>query len=135
MALPGIYPPVRIGHRYLVDGGVVNPVPVSAAVAMGADLVVGVKLGAPRGRREAVRPPSRILRGPSILDTITGTLETMQRKIAETSSSHADITIEPELLEDIGLLDFGRGPELMEAGERAAEQALPQLRTAMPWLA
>jgi NTE family protein len=135
MALPGIYPPVRIGHRYLVDGGVVNPVPVSAAVALGADLVVGVKLGAPRGQREVVRPPSRILRGPSILDTITGTLETMQRKISETSSSHADITIEPELPEDIGLLDFGRGPELMEAGERAAEQALPELRAAMPWLA
>jgi NTE family protein len=135
MALPGIYPPVRIGRRYLVDGGVVNPVPVSAAVAMGADLVVGVKLGAPRGRREVVRRPTRILRGPSILDTITGALETMQRKIAETSSSHADITIEPELPEDIGLLDFGRGPELMEAGERAAELALPQLRAAMPWLA
>jgi len=135
MALPGIYPPVRIGHRYLVDGGIVNPVPVSAAVALGADLVVGVKLGAPRGRREVVRPPSRILRGPSILDTITGALETMQRKISETSSSHADITIEPELPEDIGLLDFGRGPELMEAGERAAEEALPRLRAAMPWLA
>ena len=135
MALPGIYPPVRIGHRYLVDGGVVNPVPVSAAVAMGADLVVGVKLGAPRGQREGLKPFSRILRSPSILDTITGTLETMQRKIAETSSSHADITIEPELPEDIGLLDFGHGRELMEAGERAAEQALPQLRAAMPWLA
>ena len=135
MALPGIYPPVRIGHRYLVDGGVVNPVPVSAAVALGADLVVGVKLGAPRGQREGAKPFSRTLRSPSILDTITGTLETMQRKIADTSSSRADITIEPELPEDIGLLDFGRGPEVMEAGERAAEQALPQLRAAMPWLA
>jgi NTE family protein len=135
MALPGIYPPVRIGYRYLVDGGVVNPVPVSAAVALGADLVVGVKLGALRGRREVVRPPTRILRGPSILDTITGTLETMQRKIVEMSSSHADVTIEPQLPDDIGLLDFRRGPELMDAGERAAEQALPQLRAAMPWLA
>lgn len=135
MALPGIYPPVLIGHRYLVDGGIVNPVPVSAAVAMGADLVVGVKLRTRRGQREEARPPSRILRGPSILDTITCTLETMQRQIVEASSSRADVTIEPELPEDIGLLDFKRGPELMEAGERAAEQALAQLRAAMPWLA
>lgn len=135
MALPGIYPPVRIGHRYLVDGGIVNPVPVSAALALGADLVVGVKLGTRPGQREAARPSRRILHTPSILETISCTLETMQRKIVETSSSRADITIEPELAEDIGLLDFRRGPELMEAGERAAEQALPQLRAAMPWLA
>lgn len=134
MALPAIYPPVRIGDRYLLDGGIVDPVPVSAALAMGADLVVGVKLGAPRHQREAMSPPSRIPRTPSMLQTISRTLETMQRKIVETSSSRADITIEPELPADIGLLDFERGPELMEAGERAAEQALPQLRAAMPWL-
>ena len=35
-ALPGIFPPVRIGERWLVDGALVNPVPVSAARALGA---------------------------------------------------------------------------------------------------
>ena len=134
MALPGIYPPVRIGERYLVDGGVLNPVPVSAAVALGADLVVGVRLGVAQGQREA-RWSKSGGRGPSILDTIAGTLETMQRKIVEASSSHADITIEPEIPAGISLLDFGHATELMEAGERATEEVLPDLRAAMPWLA
>ncbi len=43
-ALPGIFPPVMIGGRWLVDGALVNPVPVSAARALGARLVIAVNL-------------------------------------------------------------------------------------------
>ena len=43
-ALPGIFPPVRIGGRWLVDGALVNPVPVSAARALGARLVIAINL-------------------------------------------------------------------------------------------
>lgn len=43
-SLPGIFPPVRIGGRWLVDGALVNPVPVSAARALGARLVIAVNL-------------------------------------------------------------------------------------------
>ena len=43
-ALPGIFPPVLIGQRWLVDGALVNPVPVSAARALGARLVIAVNL-------------------------------------------------------------------------------------------
>ncbi len=45
-ALPGIFPPVRLGGRWLVDGALVNPVPVSAARALGARLVIAVNLNA-----------------------------------------------------------------------------------------
>jgi NTE family protein len=43
-ALPGIFPPARIGGRWLVDGALVNPVPVSAARALDARLVIAVNL-------------------------------------------------------------------------------------------
>lgn len=43
-ALPGIFTPVRLGGRWLVDGALVNPVPVSAARALGARLVIAVNL-------------------------------------------------------------------------------------------
>jgi NTE family protein len=43
-ALPGIFPPVLIGGRWLVDGALVNPVPVSAARALGARMVIAVNL-------------------------------------------------------------------------------------------
>jgi NTE family protein len=45
-ALPGIFPPVRIGGRWLMDGALVNPLPVSAARAFGARLVIAVNLNA-----------------------------------------------------------------------------------------
>jgi len=45
-ALPGIFNPVRLGGRWLVDGALVNPVPVSAARALGARIVIAVNLNA-----------------------------------------------------------------------------------------
>ena len=44
IALPGIFPPVRVDHRWLVDGALVNPVPVSVCRALGADVVIAVNL-------------------------------------------------------------------------------------------
>jgi NTE family protein len=52
-ALPGIFPPVRLGGRWLVDGALVNPVPVSAARAFGARMVIAVNLDADRFARGA----------------------------------------------------------------------------------
>lgn len=45
-SLPGVFAPVRIGHRWLVDGALVNPVPVSTCRALGADVVIAVNLNA-----------------------------------------------------------------------------------------
>ncbi len=44
MAMPGLFPAVRHNDRWLVDGGLVNPVPVSACRALGAEVVIGVNL-------------------------------------------------------------------------------------------
>ena len=44
IALPGVFAPVRRDGSFLVDGGLVNPVPVSLARAMGADVVIAVDL-------------------------------------------------------------------------------------------
>jgi len=52
-ALPGIFPPVHIGGRWLVDGALVNPVPVSAARAFGARVVIAVNMEADRFGRGA----------------------------------------------------------------------------------
>jgi len=45
-ALPGIFPPMRIGGRWLMDGALVNPLPISAARALGARLVIAINLNA-----------------------------------------------------------------------------------------
>jgi NTE family protein len=52
-ALPGIFPPVSVGGRWLVDGALVNPMPVSVARAFGARVVIAVNLNADRFGRGA----------------------------------------------------------------------------------
>jgi NTE family protein len=44
MSLPGLFPAIRNDHRWLIDGGLVNPVPVSVCRALGADIVIAVNL-------------------------------------------------------------------------------------------
>lgn len=54
MAMPGMFPAVRIDNRWLVDGGLVNPVPVSVCHALGADQVIAVNLNSGIvGKRDA----------------------------------------------------------------------------------
>lgn len=134
MAVPGIYEPLRIGAHYFVDGGVLNPVPVSAAVTMGADLVISSDLsGSPEGH-SAKPEADRQRGGPLILKTIARTWEIMQSKITRESCARADVAIQPTFDDPPGLLDFKRGRELETVGEEAAEQALAKLRSVLPWL-
>jgi NTE family protein len=76
-ALPGIFSPVLVGDRWLVDGALVNPVPVSAARALGAEIVIAANLssdvfthsttiyshGAPAGIAQAPAEPAPPKRG------------------------------------------------------------------------
>ena len=55
-ALPGIFPPIRLGERWLVDGALVNPVPVSVARALGARLVIAVNVNTDMFGRGAAIP-------------------------------------------------------------------------------
>ncbi|MDI1345205.1 MAG: patatin-like phospholipase family protein [Pseudolabrys sp.] len=61
IALPGIFSPARNAERWLVDGGLVNPVPISACRALGADIVIAVNLnGDIMGRRFKAEPTTPI---------------------------------------------------------------------------
>ncbi|MGA8171165.1 MAG: patatin-like phospholipase family protein [Methylocystis sp.] len=55
-ALPGIFEPVRIGDRYLFDGALVNPVPVTVCRALGAEIVIAVSVAADTMYRSTVIP-------------------------------------------------------------------------------
>jgi NTE family protein len=137
MAIPGIYPPVRIGDYTLVDGGVVNPVPISVAASMGADVVIAVPLAAPATEAvpdlEAVESSGKL---PSIVHTISRSIEVMQGRIGAQSAAAATVTIRPDFstLPVIGIQSFSKGRPYIAPGAAAAEAALPALREALPWL-
>lgn len=124
-SIPGVYPPVRIDDRWLVDGGVVCPVPVSAVATLGADVVVGVKLQTAKSRAGSSH------RTPSIFANAFRAAELMQDRLADASAARAEIVIEPVCRsEGSGLgLRFARSRGLRRAGRAAAEAVIPRLRS------
>ena len=137
MAIPGIYPPVRVGEHVLVDGGIVNPVPISVAGSMGADMVIAVSLGRPATQPvpdiEAVEDHGRL---PSLLHTITRSVDVMQSRIGTQATAAAAVLIETSFaaIPGLGLHSFREGRPYIAPGEAAAETALPHIAAALPWL-
>ncbi len=137
MAIPGIYPPVRVGECVLVDGGVVNPVPISVACGMGADVVIAVPLSGaatqPWPGVEAVEGRGKL---PSLIHTITRSVEIMQGRIGIHSAEAATVLIRTDFasIPKVGLQSFAAGRPYIAPGEVAAEAALPEITALLPWL-
>ena len=136
LSIPGVYPALWIGEHLVVDGGVLNPVPVSVAAEMGAGVVVGVKLvGEAVEHSEA---ESVVAKGtpPSALSVILRSIELMQGRIVSEGAAARVITITPSLanLPSKKLKAFADGTRFVDLGEEAAEQAMPRITAALPWL-
>ncbi|NTU84869.1 MAG: cyclic nucleotide-binding domain-containing protein, partial [Chloroflexales bacterium] len=122
MSIPGIYPPVRVGDMNLVDGGVINPVPVNVAADLGADVVIAVSLGAcapqPVDDLEAVEARGA---APNLLQVVTRSVEIMQSKIEASAASKATILVEPrfEGVTTLGRRSFAEGERYIDQGEEA----------------
>jgi len=132
MAIPGVYPPSPAMGSYLVDGGVLNPVPVRQCRDLGAGIVIGVRLTATRTspRERLDFKPAK----PLAIETIMRTFEIMLNRISEVSHEHADVNIEVCVDGTGGVRDFKRGDEIGALGYRATIEAQPSLAGAMPYL-
>jgi len=149
IAIPGIFRPWRVAGRLLVDGGLVNPVPVSAARALGAEFVIAMNVLPLRDERDAARPMHEHLRliradhepasGEVALPEELGVVEVVWRASRILASQVASNRLHHDrpgyLLQipvpEVGMFDVHRTRELAEVGRRCAEQALPALRQAL----
>jgi NTE family protein len=151
MAMPGLFTPVLTDDGILVDGALVNPVPVSLARAMGADVVIAVDLSSGIvGRGLVVKdaranepshvsdflrknlgwlwPSEAVPRPPSVINVIATSLDVMQVRITRSrmAGEPPDVIVAPRIA-DIGLLDFHRAEDAVREGERAMTAALGSL--------
>jgi NTE family protein len=127
MSLPGFAPPVAIGNRLLVDGGVLNNLPINAILRHGADIIIAVDLGscnAPSGEWARWRPN----RGS--VDVLRRAWDIQNRELTRRRLAAADVVIRPQVGE-FGIADMGRMGELMRLGEEAAVQSIPLIRDAL----
>jgi NTE family protein len=116
-AFPGIFEPVEIGTRWLVDGGLIAPVPTQAARNMGAKYVVGVSVGMPEGDRG---------KPTNIFQVVSRAVCAAQKHQLEMWERHADLIIRPDV-HSLAWDDFHRADEAIEAGKTAAKIALPRI--------
>jgi NTE family protein len=149
-AMPGLFAPVVREGVLLVDGGLVNPVPVSMCRAFGADIVIAVdlswgKLGPYRDRGLEIPPqqqdPSwvaRVLRRhpkdkaeakvPSIFEVFNTSLDIVEQRVARSrlAGDPADVLIAP-LLPHFGTVEYHRSAEAIAEGRAAVERMGPLL--------
>jgi NTE family protein len=137
-AIPGIYPPQRFGSRLLVDGGVLQPVPSNAVAAMGADIILGVKLANMPATSVAGGTVARAGgRNPSVFSVLLRAFDIMQSKITTDTARAATVVIEPAFQDALGwgdLLNFSEGRRFIELGDAAVDAARPQLAASIPWM-
>lgn len=116
-SIPGLFQPVSIsGHDY-VDGGLVSPVPVNAARALGADVIIAVDISG--------KPKYRKLDG--LTDILLQTFGIMGQVISGREMQDADVVIQPNT-GAFGPADFTKKHEAILEGEKAAQAALPLIR-------
>lgn len=116
-AVPGIFPPVEIDGRLLIDGGVVDNLPVSVVRQMGADYVIAVDL-----------MQSNILqrdRPRNLLEVWALSLFILMRN-AQHEAGLADIVLVPDTASH-SWVDVANARRLIERGREAAEAALPAI--------
>lgn len=121
MSVPGVFAPVIVDDRMLVDGGLAMNTPVEVAAAMGAERLIVVDLSIPMLERDEIRSVINITEQISNLLTRRNTQASLEQVGA------GDVVIVPDL-GDISSAEFDRAAEAVGAGERAARANLKQLR-------
>lgn len=120
MSIPGWAPPIRVGERVLVDGGVLNNFPVGIMAVTGEGPVIGVDAMADSNLVGTAKSSTRL---PNIMETLGGAATIGSRTLAEASADDAALVIRPEV-GGVGLVDFEQIDRLFEIGRQTALDAL-----------
>jgi NTE family protein len=148
ISVPGVFPPMPQNGRLLIDGGILDPVPVGVARRMFPDLpVVAVVLSPSVQTWNAANRQPRLMNSlPFLLKYVTAfrfskALSLLMQAIDISGAllsdlllqiDPPDVIIRPEV-RDTGLLDFMAVEAVVAEGERAAEAMLPALQAAVSW--
>ena len=117
MSLPGIFQPAEIDGRVLLDGGLVNQVPVDVVRDMGADVVIAVDVGTP------LEPLDRNASLLEVVSQISGMMTTGNTRRQLETLAARDVLIVPKLGNVVATGDFEKASAALVIGDQAAEAA------------
>lgn len=114
--IPGIFKPIEKNGRMLVDGGIVENVPINTIKGMGAEYVIGIDLNA---KHKYDKPDN-------ILDVIINSFHFLMKKSVKLQKEDADLLIEPDLAA-FNRSDMSQVDKLMEKGYEDSKKALKNI--------
>jgi NTE family protein len=121
MSVPGVFAPVRVDGRLLVDGGVVDNLPIDEARALGAQRLIVSRVGTPLMREDQLNTPL------ALSQQMAGVLMTHVVQAQVATLGPQDVLIVPAL-GDMTSQDFNRANQAVPLGEAAAQDAVVALR-------
>jgi len=118
-SIPGIFIPVRVDGRLLVDGGLKSSVPSAVARRMGAKFIIAIDVGfcVQKGRVS------------NIFQVVFQSIQIIGNELNRFQSKEADYAVRVHMSEEIDQMAFDRAGEIIKAGETACEEAMPALLT------
>ncbi|MCQ4280044.1 patatin-like phospholipase family protein [Pseudomonas stutzeri] len=122
MSIPAVFAPVELDGRLLVDGGMVDNIPMDVARDMGVDRLIVVDIGTP------LLPREQLL---TVVDVLNQSTTMMTRRNSEAQLATLrpeDLLVQP-MLAGFGATDFARAEQLIDAGYRAADALGARLAT------
>ncbi|MCE3606876.1 patatin-like phospholipase family protein [Massilia sp. P8910] len=120
LAVPGVFAPVRVNQRLVVDGGLVRNLPIDLARKMGADVVIAVNVGTPLAPEKNLGSALGVAQ--QMINILTE--QNVQRSIRELGPG--DVLISPEL-SGISFLDFRNIDSAIKGGEQATRELSQRL--------
>ncbi|MEO9512335.1 MAG: patatin-like phospholipase family protein [Flavobacteriaceae bacterium] len=114
---PSLFEPTEIEGEILIDGGVVNNYPIAEIQELGADVIIGVDVQHGLATRESLSSATEILLQINNYRTVNDMKE---------KAENTEIYIRPNI-DEFSVIDFDRGGEIMEIGEKAAQAKIKQL--------
>jgi NTE family protein len=121
-AIPGVFPPVRLHGKYLVDGGITNHTPLSAALDLGAQAIFVM----PTGYSCALSEPPKTAIGIALHGLNLLIAQQLKNDVRHLRS-HADIrVVPPPCPQDVSPYDFSRAGELIDRAEELTNQWLDE---------
>lgn len=120
-SIPNIFQPTVIGNKRFVDGGLVAPVPVTAARQLGANMVIAVDISA---------KPAR-LTSEGFFSYLDQSLNIMSASALNSELSKAQVVIRPQVQKLGTVGGFDQKTQAIQLGEQAARAALPQIRAVL----
>ncbi|MEY2398197.1 MAG: hypothetical protein QOJ00_1371 [Actinomycetota bacterium] len=124
MSVPGAFDPWRIGRHVLIDGAVVNPLPVQLLRDIGAGVILASNVA---GQATELVVGKKL---PAFMQIIGRMLNTMEREVIRSQIPIADIVIRP-VVSAASTFDFSQSDKMIEAGVAAARERLPDIASVL----